>query len=211
MIDQIAEGMATYIPAGEHQLAGLYVTPRPSQAMLKAWFVVATENRLIVSRAKTLWVPLAGDLEFTALLADTTIEVEHRALWDRLKLSRADGTSVQWFSRFEWRSELERVVLQIRQASPAPPAEARHKPDASVMAVPNPSSSHRGGGPATLSLALAALFLAVGLFALIGSIFDSSGQLEISIYPLVMSALWGGVGLYQRHYLQAHRPRQRTR
>jgi hypothetical protein len=116
MVDQIAEGMATHIPIGEHQLAGLYLTPRRGKAILKAWFVVATENRLIVSRAKTLWVVSAGDLEFIALLADTTIEVEHRALWDRLTLSRADAPSVQWFSRCDWRSELERLVLGIGQA-----------------------------------------------------------------------------------------------
>ena len=95
MVDQITEGMAAYIPNGEHQLVRLFVTPRATQFTRTARLVVATENRLIVCRAQTSVVPVAGELEFTALLADVTISVEYRALWDRLELSCADGTRVR--------------------------------------------------------------------------------------------------------------------
>lgn len=120
MVDRIAGGMGKYLADGEHQLAGLYVTPRPSKAILRGWFVVATEHRLIVSWVKTLWSLVAGDLEFTTPLSAITISVEYRAFWDRLELHRADGTTIHWFARFDWRSDLERLVYQIGQANATP-------------------------------------------------------------------------------------------
>ena len=73
-----------------------------------------------------------------------------------------------------------------------------------------PSRSRRRGGPATWSLALAAMFLAIGLFGLIGKLFESSENLEPVIHALVMSAIFAANGLYQRRYLRAHLPRQRA-
>jgi hypothetical protein len=210
MVDQIAEGMAAYVPIGEHQIIGLFVTPRASQFTRRASFVVATENRLLISRGKTSVVPIAGDLKFTALLADVTISVEQHALWDRLEVSCADGTRVQWFARIEWRAEVERLVVQLRQARLAPPAFGPPLADAPATPLAFPSRSRRRAGPATWSLVLAAVFLAIGLFGLVVRIFDPSEPLDQAIYGLIMSALFGSVGLYQCHYLRAHRRRQRT-
>jgi hypothetical protein len=209
MVDQITEGMAAYIPNGEHQIVRLFVTPRATQFTRTAQFVVATENRLIVCRAQTSVVPVAGELVFTALLADVTISVEYRALWDRLELSCADSTRVQGFARIEWRPEVERLVVHLTQARLAPPAFAPPLA-ASVTPVAVPSRSRRRGGPATWSLALAAMFLAIGLFGLVGKVFDPGENLEPIIYALVMSAIFAAIGLYQRRYLRAHPPRQRA-